>query len=180
MKRTGFTLIELLVVIAIIAILAAILFPVFAKAREKARQTSCTSNQRQIAASAMIFAQDHEEVLPGTATVWKNLNIDASALICTTAADQTNGYGYYVDNDAKSIGAVADPTSQPLTADGNGANNGVMLSWCDADPRHTSKVVCSFLDGHVAIGKREDMIPGPGIKSPIHHLYLLRPRLAVT
>ena len=47
----GFTLIELLVVIAIIAILAAILFPVFARAREKARQTTCTSNQRQIAAT---------------------------------------------------------------------------------------------------------------------------------
>lgn len=48
MKRTGFTLIELLVVIAIIAILAAILFPVFARAREKARQASCQSNQKQI------------------------------------------------------------------------------------------------------------------------------------
>jgi prepilin-type N-terminal cleavage/methylation domain-containing protein len=48
-NRHGFTLIELLVVIAIIAILAAILFPVFARAREKARQTTCTSNQRQIA-----------------------------------------------------------------------------------------------------------------------------------
>ncbi len=163
-RNKGFTLIELLVVIAIIAILAAILFPVFAKAREKARQTSCTSNQRQIAASAMIFAQDHEEVLPSTVTVWKDLNIDPGALVCTTAADQTNGYGYYVDNDAKSIGAVPDPASQPLTADSTGANNGIMLSWCDADPRHTNKVVCSFLDGHVAIGKREDMIPGPSIK----------------
>jgi prepilin-type N-terminal cleavage/methylation domain-containing protein len=56
----GFTLIELLVVIAIIAILAAILFPVFARAREKARQTTCTSNQRQIAASILMWSQDHE------------------------------------------------------------------------------------------------------------------------
>ncbi len=55
-KRGGFTLIELLVVIAIIAILAAILFPVFARAREKARQTTCTSNQRQIAASIAMYA----------------------------------------------------------------------------------------------------------------------------
>ncbi|NLN90274.1 MAG: prepilin-type N-terminal cleavage/methylation domain-containing protein, partial [candidate division WS1 bacterium] len=55
MKRRGFTLIELLVVIAIIAILAAILFPVFAKARAKARQTSCLSNSRQIATAIMAY-----------------------------------------------------------------------------------------------------------------------------
>ncbi|MBD3292375.1 MAG: prepilin-type N-terminal cleavage/methylation domain-containing protein [Armatimonadia bacterium] len=60
MKR-GFTLIELLVVIAIIAILAAILFPVFARAREKARQTSCLSNLKQIALGALMYAQDYDE-----------------------------------------------------------------------------------------------------------------------
>ncbi len=63
--RGGFTLIELLVVIAIIAILAAILFPVFAKAREKARQTSCTSNMKQICMAQMMYAQDYDERLTG-------------------------------------------------------------------------------------------------------------------
>jgi prepilin-type N-terminal cleavage/methylation domain-containing protein/prepilin-type processing-associated H-X9-DG protein len=62
--RRGFTLIELLVVIAIIAILAAILFPVFAKAREKARQTSCLSNLKQFALGALSYAQDYDENLP--------------------------------------------------------------------------------------------------------------------
>ncbi|MBU0607894.1 MAG: DUF1559 domain-containing protein [Armatimonadetes bacterium] len=62
--RRGFTLIELLVVIAIIAILAAILFPVFAKAREKARQTACLSNLKQIGLGMLQYVQDYDETLP--------------------------------------------------------------------------------------------------------------------
>lgn len=62
--RRGFTLIELLVVIAIIAILAAILFPVFAKAREKARQAACISNVRQIGQAWMMYVQDSDESFP--------------------------------------------------------------------------------------------------------------------
>ena len=61
MRKAGFTLIELLVVIAIIAILAAILFPVFARAREKARQTNCLSNTKQIGLAAMQYIQDYDE-----------------------------------------------------------------------------------------------------------------------
>ncbi len=61
MMRRGFTLIELLVVIAIIAILAAILFPVFARARERARQTTCLSNLRQIGLAILMYAQDYDE-----------------------------------------------------------------------------------------------------------------------
>jgi prepilin-type N-terminal cleavage/methylation domain-containing protein/prepilin-type processing-associated H-X9-DG protein len=62
--RSAFTLIELLVVIAIIAILAAILFPVFAQAREKARQSSCTSNAKQIGTALLMYAQDYDEQYP--------------------------------------------------------------------------------------------------------------------
>src|SRR5439155_13821342 len=64
MKRKGFTLIELLVVIAIIAILAAILFPVFARAREKARGASCLSNMKQIGLAIIMYTQDYDETLP--------------------------------------------------------------------------------------------------------------------
>lgn len=65
--KAAFTLIELLVVIAIISILAAILFPVFAQAREKARQTSCVSNDKQLALGVLMYAQDYDETLPPTA-----------------------------------------------------------------------------------------------------------------
>ena len=63
-RRRAFTLIELLVVIAIIAILAAILFPVFAKAREKARQTACLSNTRQLGTGFAMYVQDYDEWSP--------------------------------------------------------------------------------------------------------------------
>jgi prepilin-type N-terminal cleavage/methylation domain-containing protein len=78
-RSSAFTLIELLVVIAIIAILAAILFPVFAAARERARMSACISNMRQIGTGMMMYAQDYDETFPyvqfvDTATryVWKN------------------------------------------------------------------------------------------------------------
>jgi prepilin-type N-terminal cleavage/methylation domain-containing protein/prepilin-type processing-associated H-X9-DG protein len=102
-KRRAFTLIELLVVIAIIAILAAILFPVFAQAREKARQSSCQSNLKQLGNAVMMYVQDYDEQLPynyhysnGQANLWwweddvqpyiKNLQV----LICPSANPKIN------------------------------------------------------------------------------------------
>ena len=79
--KKGFTLIELLVVIAIIAILAAILFPVFAQAREKARQTSCLSNLKQIGTAITLYMDDYEECLP-------------FMLSDLTKADRNDGSGY--------------------------------------------------------------------------------------
>lgn len=72
--RRGFTLIELLVVIAIIAILAAILFPVFAKAREKARQSSCLSNIKQLTLAVLQYCQDYDERFP-----YRGANCNATA-----------------------------------------------------------------------------------------------------
>src|SRR5438067_823147 len=74
MKRRGFTLIELLVVIAIIAILAAILFPVFAQARAKARQTVCLSNVKQIGLGQMMYTQDYDETY--TLDAWSTFGGD--------------------------------------------------------------------------------------------------------
>jgi prepilin-type N-terminal cleavage/methylation domain-containing protein/prepilin-type processing-associated H-X9-DG protein len=86
-QREAFTLIELLVVIAIIAILAAILFPVFAKAREKARQASCTSNMKQLSLAMIQYTQDYDERLPGSGQ-------DANSGVCTvnTAAPGPGGW----------------------------------------------------------------------------------------
>ena len=110
MKKRGFTLIELLVVIAIIAILAAILFPVFAQAREKARAAACLSNGKQMALGLMMYAQDYDERLPRVWTPtfgakngprdWKDdiqpyvKNVDVFR--CPSRSKQWPGYGYNV------------------------------------------------------------------------------------
>ena len=77
-SKRGFTLIELLVVIAIIAILAAILFPVFAQARAKARQTACLSNTKQLGLALNMYAQDYDETLPpqNHNYNWAEMNIE--------------------------------------------------------------------------------------------------------
>ena len=111
--RRGFTLSELLVVIAIIAILAAILFPVFARAREKARQASCLSNVRQMTTAAMMYLQDYDEVFfhryfPAVSSApvkqhW--VQSDGNGLLdpyikntqvyrCPSSKTQVYGYGY--------------------------------------------------------------------------------------
>ena len=108
----GFTLIELLVVIAIIAILAAILFPVFARAREKARQSSCLSNVKQLMLAVMMYAQDYDETLP-YASSWGEISTpsyitwcqalmpyakNTQITICPSYPNQSIGYGWNYQN----------------------------------------------------------------------------------
>jgi len=89
--RRGFTLIELLVVIAIIAILAAILFPVFAQAREKARATMCLSNMKQIGLGTMIYVQDYDEKYPMSQSYHNGVQVTWNALLEPyIKADKTN------------------------------------------------------------------------------------------
>jgi prepilin-type N-terminal cleavage/methylation domain-containing protein/prepilin-type processing-associated H-X9-DG protein len=157
--RRGFTLIELLVVIAIIAILAAILFPVFAKAREKARQSSCLNNQRQIAVAILMYAQDHDEVLPDSSNVWPELSIDRNILMCPTKGKNVaNAYVYHDGVSSLALGEIADPSGCLLTMDGQHAAtaspvtyDNVAYTIDDVDTRHSNKFVCTFADGHVDI-----------------------------
>jgi prepilin-type N-terminal cleavage/methylation domain-containing protein/prepilin-type processing-associated H-X9-DG protein len=119
-RTKGFTLIELLVVIAIIAILAAILFPVFAQAREKARATSCLSNAKQLGTAVMMYAQDYDELYPmGCDNNWWAL-----------------GWGMTTQPYIKNLGILrcpSDNTARQSTDSGGGATDmswaGPKISW---------------------------------------------------
>jgi len=140
MQHRGFTLIELLVVIAIIAILAAILFPVFAKAREKARQTSCLSNVRQMTTAFLSYVQDYDETFPLFGYVIPGFNIPGAG--GWADGSNVNMWRFYIGPYAKnyqifvcpSAGANGDPSSpgsQLVRQYGyNGNLSGVMLGRC--------------------------------------------------
>jgi len=127
--RRGFTLIELLVVIAIIAILAAILFPVFARAREKARQTSCLSNVKQGVLAVLMYAQDYDEThiiashwpTPAGTMYWYDVLQpyvkNDQLMVCPSAKNYPLGYGWnYQEFGYTSSSATApdSDSSQPL------------------------------------------------------------------
>ena len=142
-RRRAFTLIELLVVIAIIAILAAILFPVFAKAREKARQSSCSSNHKQLSIAFTQYCQDYDEMMPrtyiaagGTVAVrWpvavtpyvKNLQIfncpSGTAYtvdVNNPGADESLSSGYSILFEGfRALAQIAKPAETILTGDGS-------------------------------------------------------------
>ena len=160
-RKYGFTLIELLVVIAIIAILAAILFPVFAKAREKARQTSCTNNQKQIVTATMMYAQDHDEMLPDAGSFWGAISLDRGVLKCATKSRLDNGYAFNNWVGGKALGKIDPPNLVLLTGDGGVALSAVTtqvpspvanVAYVSGDydaSRHGGKMIAGFMDGHV-------------------------------
>ncbi|OPZ81446.1 MAG: hypothetical protein BWY76_03033 [bacterium ADurb.Bin429] len=155
----AFTLVELLVVIAIILILAALLFPVFARVREKAWQTTCMSNQRQIAMAFQMLIQDNKEYFPGVMgdpdpKVWRAdiaNNADAKLFNCPstnrggTPDDPEVAMNFYLYGVA--MGDVKEPQKVVVTAD---ASNGLLEDAGDVDmARHAKGYVASFVDGHV-------------------------------
>lgn len=154
--RQGFTLVELLVVIAIIAVLAALLFPLFRKAKEKVREIKCVNNQRQLATTILIWAQDHDDRLPST-QIWKEITIDPEVLVCPTAdAGVGKSYIYSSFVAGKRLAAVKSDLNEILTADGihaatpepNQTDANIGYSPEDLNWRHNGNVVCTFVDGH--------------------------------
>ena len=125
MRNRGFTLIELLVVIAIIAILAAILFPVFARAREKARQTQCLNNVRQMTTGVAMYAQDFDETLPLVA-------ISVPSYYMPSGGRHTSGVMPWVivlDPYIKNTQIFACPTAAGGWDGGDGDSNNVNLEF---------------------------------------------------
>lgn len=158
----GFTLIELLVVVAIIAILAAILFPVFEKARQKAYQTTCLNNQKQLCTAAQLYAQDHEEVLPaakGWIATLATAGIAGQGWDCPSSnrlgSAAAPDYVYNLEVAGQSIGDLASPTTTMMTTDGihdatADTELQVAYSGRDTERRHKNGFIVSYLDGHVA------------------------------
>ncbi len=180
MKRNqkGFTLIELLVVIAIIAILAAILFPVFARAREKARQTTCSSNQRQIVAVLQMYAQDHEESLPAP-NGW-NLalaGMESAVFNCPSSSQKGSAglpdylYSCVTDDPSApiSIGQINSPDSALLLCDavsGKTYYDNSTIGYIDLiecaklpDYPHSNGLVAAYADGHVSSLSKSQVTP---------------------
>jgi len=194
--RRGFTLIELLVVIAIIAILAAILFPVFARAREKARQASCTSNIKQVALAVLMYVQDYDERFPperdgidaipwfrtGTVvfTVYANYQPlvypyvkNTQAFMCPSSPrmDPAEGFAYdYAMNSSLSTGVPPVKLGQieyPVQTLMIGDST---YEWIDRaariHARHNSGAVLGLCDGHAKWMTGKDIAAHPELRWP--------------
>jgi len=134
-NKHAFTLIELLVVIAIIAILAAILFPVFARARENARRTACLSNLKQMGLAVMMYAQDYDEAYPqhrqsggATTLYWQNIiqpYVKTTQIFQCPSTTRTStvdgGYGanvlMFTSSSPVKMAAIASPASTYMVMD---------------------------------------------------------------
>lgn len=168
--RRGFTLIELLVVIAIIAILAAILFPVFAKAREKARQSSCLSNTKQLVLGCLQYAQDYDEAFPkhrcnsGTNIAGPCYFMEifpylksSQILKCPSSSYAAYGnpypnldYGFNIHLEGDPIAKSQYPAQQCMLAESRYGYTGHVSYYfhCDEIPGHNEGVNIGFIDGH--------------------------------
>ena len=146
-RESGFTLIELLVVIAIIAVLSAILFPVFARAREKAHMTSCMNNQRMIFTAIMMYVQDNNETLP-PASSWVSLvgpkyGISGKTWHCPSSVTPQSG----------------SESAPEYVFNGGGASGGNHLSSAPIGSYKNLASIMAITDGTVAASNAHAAIP---------------------
>ncbi|NCO34478.1 MAG: hypothetical protein AUJ92_19410 [Armatimonadetes bacterium CG2_30_59_28] len=173
-KSFGFTLIELLTVITIIAILAAMLFPVFAKAREKARTASCVSNVKQLCTAWVMYASDYDECSCGCGMgqPWHQRltpycrNTQIHKCPSDTRDSVSCSYAYNHDSAGRIIDQIGDdPTHMIVFVD----SNQTMISDMSQvkpvseggrlEPRHSEGLVVGYVDGHVKWQKPETIQP---------------------
>ena len=167
MRRVGaFTLVELLIVIGIISILALITFPIFGQVREKARQSSCMSNQHELALHLIQFAQDHDGVFPSDATIWQDVEAPRQLLRCpSTAKHVANGYVINGAITGEPLDSFRVPTETAVTIDGlhlaaslADSYDHIAYSWRDLAKRHNGKFIVSYLDAHVELTDQVPML----------------------
>jgi len=159
--------------------LAAILFPVFAKAREKARTNTCINNQRQLAVSFQMFAQDHDQKLPEAKNWTSELSNYGTATKLFDCPSVTNignpgkpDYLFVAGSflSGASLGDIRDPTIAPLVTDlakpgtntpyiTDGGANDTAIAASLTDPRHNNSAVFAFVDGHVEIVTQNNISP---------------------
>jgi len=178
----GFTLIELLVVIAIIAILAAILFPVFAQAREKARSSTCLSNVKQLALGISMYAEDYDETMPmcywylsdwSKSSLWFQSTLpyvkNNKMYYCPSKKDAIYGYnGFVGGNDegfckVATLGQFNKPSETVLIIDCNNPSSIWMPGYggwyggteSQVPLRHNVAANVAFADGHAKLIKEK-------------------------
>ncbi len=172
MKRQGFTLIELLVVIAIIALLAAILFPVFAKAREKARQTTCLSNMKQLGVAVTMYTQDYDETQMGyvnsSSNYWpQELSPYVKARAVWLCPDFSQGLGTSLNSSTYGVNSHVvnsiNGTPAPLTLSAYTRPSGVMLmadsEWANTGSPSRNAGCSSFQAGFIKLYCPIDQVP---------------------
>ena len=162
----GFTLMEVMVIVVILIGVTIVMVPLFANSRERGRQTACLNNQKQIAAMILLYAQDHEGLLPTSPTVWDTLRaqrLPKDLFVCPTVRklNLTTLENDYVYNDAingQELGQIRLPSSTMLTADGLSAGgDNICRTQLDLLERHNNRLNASFVDGHM------EWIPAEGL-----------------
>lgn len=133
----------------IFVLIAAILFPVFAMARNKKREAGCMSNQRQIALAAMMNAQDNNEIMPMAAIVWSNVP-SPHILVCPTKNSLSNGYGYNASLQKTPLININNPSEVLCAADAICTTpDNLIQTGAEIDARHNERFIASYVDGHV-------------------------------
>lgn len=150
LKGMWMAIIPLILIIPMTPISIGIFIPFISQYREKMNQTTCISNQRQLAVAIQMYAQDHDNSLPSDKTVWTDIYVNPDILICSSAGKRVlNTYGYNSKISEKKVKSIANIATTYLTIDSSESIN-TIHSMQDIDFRHDGSAIASFIDGHAA------------------------------